>query len=124
MFYVICVCFRLTHIVLCFCFVILRLVYLILPVSLDCSFVIAPSVFSDVCLPRKSISKDQSRDNGIITLLVKMFVLKKKHIFDSIAHDVFVLQYTPVTIIKFQLFWNIWREKGLFFRSYFPTKWI
>jgi hypothetical protein len=36
--------------VLCFCFVSLRLVYPILPVSLDCSFLIAPSVFSNVYL--------------------------------------------------------------------------
>jgi hypothetical protein len=37
-----------THIVLCFCFVFLRLVYHMIPVSLDCQFVIAPSVFSNV----------------------------------------------------------------------------
>ena len=30
------------------CFVFLRLVYPMLPVSLDCSFLIAPSVFSNV----------------------------------------------------------------------------
>jgi hypothetical protein len=34
------------HIVLCFCFVFL--VYTMLPVSLDCPFLIAPSVFSSV----------------------------------------------------------------------------
>ena len=39
-----------THIVLCFCFVCLRLVYPMLPVSLDCSFLIDPSVFSNVYL--------------------------------------------------------------------------
>jgi len=38
------------HILLCFCFVGLRLVYPMLPVSLDCSFLIAPSVFSNVYL--------------------------------------------------------------------------
>jgi len=40
-----------THIVLCFCFVFLRLVYPMLPVfwSLDCPFLIAPLVFSNVC---------------------------------------------------------------------------
>jgi hypothetical protein len=37
-----------THIVLSFCFVFLRLVYPMLAVSLDCPFVIAPSVFSNV----------------------------------------------------------------------------
>ena len=37
-----------THIVLCFCIVFLRLVYPMLPVSLDCPFLIAPSVFSNV----------------------------------------------------------------------------
>jgi len=36
--------------VLCFCFVFLRLVYPMLPVSLDCLFLIAPSVFSNVYL--------------------------------------------------------------------------
>jgi hypothetical protein len=33
-----------------FCFVCLRLVYLMLPVSLDCPFLIPPSVFSNVFL--------------------------------------------------------------------------
>jgi hypothetical protein len=37
-----------THIVFCFCFVFLRLVYPMLPVSLDCPYLIAPSVFSSV----------------------------------------------------------------------------
>jgi len=36
--------------VLCFCFVFRRLVYRMLPVSLDCPFLIAPSVFSNVYL--------------------------------------------------------------------------
>jgi hypothetical protein len=35
-------------IVLCFCFAFRRLVYPMLPVSLDCPFVIAPSVISNV----------------------------------------------------------------------------
>ena len=39
-----------THIVLCFCFVFLRLVCHVLPVSLDCPILIAPSVFSNVYL--------------------------------------------------------------------------
>ena len=40
--YVICVCVKwcATHIVLCFCLVCLRLVYQMLPVSLDCPFLI------------------------------------------------------------------------------------
>ena len=37
-------------IVLCFCFVFVRLVYPMLPVSLDCSFFIASSIFSSVYL--------------------------------------------------------------------------
>jgi len=36
--------------VLCFCFVILLLVYPMLPVSLDCPFLIASSIFSNVYL--------------------------------------------------------------------------
>ena len=39
------------HIVLYFYFVCLRLVHSMLPVSLDCSFLIAPFVFSNVYLP-------------------------------------------------------------------------
>ena len=35
-----------THTVLCVCSVVPRLVYSILPVSLDCPFFIAPSLFS------------------------------------------------------------------------------
>ena len=38
------------HIVLCFCLVFLHFVYLMLPVSLDCPFLIAPSVFSNIYL--------------------------------------------------------------------------
>jgi hypothetical protein len=37
-----------TYIVLCFCFACLRLVYPMLPVSLDCPFMIAPLVFSNL----------------------------------------------------------------------------
>ena len=39
-----------THIMMCFCFACFRLVYPVLPVSLDCSFLIAHSVFSNVYL--------------------------------------------------------------------------
>jgi len=39
-----------TPIVLCFCFVCLRLVSPMFPVSLDCPYFIAPSVFSNVYL--------------------------------------------------------------------------
>ena len=42
-----------THIVLRFCSVLLRFVYLMLPVSLYCPFLIAPSVFSIVYLQHK-----------------------------------------------------------------------
>ena len=35
---------------LCFCFVFLRLMYPMLSVSLDCQFLIIPSVFSNVCM--------------------------------------------------------------------------
>jgi len=45
-----CVWWFPTHIVLCFLFVFLRLVYPMLPVSLDCPFLITPSVFSSVYL--------------------------------------------------------------------------
>jgi hypothetical protein len=42
------------HILLCFLFVCLRVVCPMLPVSMDCPFLIAPSVFSNVylsCVP-------------------------------------------------------------------------
>jgi hypothetical protein len=38
------------HILCYFCFVCFRLVYLVVPYSLDCLFLIAPSVFSNVYL--------------------------------------------------------------------------
>ena len=47
-----CVWWCLTHSVLCCVF--LRLVYPVLQVSLDCPFLTAPSVFSNVCLPHMS----------------------------------------------------------------------
>ena len=37
---------RPTHIVLCFCFAFLRLEYLMFSVSLECPFLVVPSVFS------------------------------------------------------------------------------
>ena len=40
-----CIVVSNTYNVLCFCFVLLRLVYPMLPISLDCPFLIAPSVF-------------------------------------------------------------------------------
>jgi hypothetical protein len=48
LFVFVCVWWCPTHIVLCYCFVFLRLLYPVLPVSLDCPFLIAPSVFSNV----------------------------------------------------------------------------
>ena len=39
-----------TRVVLCCCFACLRLMYPVLPVSMDCPFFIAPSVFSNVQL--------------------------------------------------------------------------
>ena len=39
-----------THIVLCFCFVCLRVMSPMLSVFLDCSFLISPSVFCNVCI--------------------------------------------------------------------------
>ena len=44
----VCTQWCLTHIVLCLCFVVHRLVYQMLPVSLNCPFLIAPSVFSNI----------------------------------------------------------------------------
>jgi hypothetical protein len=55
LFVFVCVKWYSTHIDLCFSFVFLRFVYHTLPVSLDCPFLIAPSVFSNVYL---SVSLD------------------------------------------------------------------
>ena len=48
-----------THIVFCFCFcfVFLRPVYPILLISLDCPFLIAPSVFSSVYFLQTNVFK-------------------------------------------------------------------
>ena len=48
LFVFVCVEWCPTHIMLCFYFVFLRLLYPMLPVYLDCPFLIAPSVFSNV----------------------------------------------------------------------------
>ena len=48
LFVFVCVEWCSTHIAWCFCFGCLCLVYHILPVSLDCSFLISPSVCSNV----------------------------------------------------------------------------
>ena len=52
LFVFVCVLWRLTHIVLCFCFVFLGFVY----PTLDCPFLIAPSVFSNVYLCSRLVS--------------------------------------------------------------------
>jgi hypothetical protein len=61
--YVICVCLGIlvSTTLLYFCFVFLCLVYLILPVSLDCSFLIVPSVFSNVYLQIRVVYLQSSR---------------------------------------------------------------
>jgi len=53
------------HIVLCFCFVCHRLTWPMLPVSLDCTFFISPSVFSTVYwyLDNKICLKQHIRSN-------------------------------------------------------------
>ena len=58
LFVFVCIQWSPTHTVLCFCFVFLRLMYPMLPVSLDCPFVIAPSVFSNVYLQYKYLFKE------------------------------------------------------------------
>jgi hypothetical protein len=48
LFVFVCIKWCLTHIVVCVCVVCLRLVYPMLSVSLDCPFLIAPSMFSNI----------------------------------------------------------------------------
>ena len=50
LFVFVCVQWCPTNILLCFCFVCVPLVYPKLPVSLDCPFLIVPSIFSNVYL--------------------------------------------------------------------------
>ena len=58
-----------THIVLDFCFVCLRFVYHRLPVSLDCPFLITPSVFSSVYLAIIIFSGTVNLNNTYIYVL-------------------------------------------------------
>jgi hypothetical protein len=60
----------------CFCFVFLRLGYPVLPVSLDCPFLIVSSVFSDVYLhsyakrqPIKTLYEINAFSDFICTIL-------------------------------------------------------
>jgi hypothetical protein len=46
--------------VLCFCFALLRLVCPVLPVSLDCPLLFAPSVFSNVYLIIKTSASPEA----------------------------------------------------------------
>ena len=66
-----------THIVLCFCFVCFRLVYPVLPASLDCPFLIAPSVFSSVYLHCNVLYFFQIQLN-MINILLELQIQKKK----------------------------------------------
>jgi hypothetical protein len=77
-----CVYWCPTHFVLYFCFVFLRLVYSMLPGSLDCPFLIVPSVFSNIFLehPKKQA----------ITTLIKIFPLfyrSRGNIHACFAHN-------------------------------------
>ena len=77
-----CVCLRVcpTHIVFCFCFVFLRLVFPMLPVSLNCPFLIAPSVFSNFYLPiRKCV-----------------FLLEAQKYASFLAHTISVILATQI----------------------------
>ena len=65
LFVFVCVYWCSTHIVLSLCFVFLLLVYSMVPVSLDCSFLIVPTVFSNVDLVPILLSLSWIYANGI-----------------------------------------------------------
>ena len=74
-----------THIVLCLWFVFLRLVYPMLPVSLDCHFVIAPLVFSSVYFKESSQLPDHFFVTEISTTFWKVKVIRSRSCFLPIA---------------------------------------
>ena len=67
-----------THIVLCFCFVFLRLLYPMFPVSLDCPFVIATSVFSNVYLWKMVKQDNNNRTLSQIIEDTKRIIRRRK----------------------------------------------
>ena len=106
------------HIVLCFCFVHLRLVFPMLLVSLDCQFLIAPSVFSNIYILvliikkcEKTLMRMQRKTIGIFTSWnvcknsVNKYQARLFKGFTDIEHaidflDHCILATGPKTIIK------------------------
>ena len=63
-----------THIVWCFCFVSLHLVHPMLPVSLDCPLLIAPSVSSNLCFYDCS-KKNWNCSDSVVVFFSFFFVI-------------------------------------------------
>ena len=63
---------------LCFCFVFLRLLYPMFPVSLDCPFVIATSVFSNVYLWKMLKQDNNNRTISQIIEDTKRIITRRK----------------------------------------------
>jgi len=84
-----------THIVLCFCFVFYRLVYPRLPVSLECPFSIAPSVFSNVNIWSKKISFICTNFTEKWHVLAS-FAASNLHFYQQCTYIVLILQRRKV----------------------------
>ena len=89
-----------THIVLCICFVCFRLVYPMLPVSRDCPFLIATSVFTNVlfksyvypkacinCYLSISTGLDNKRDDFNFPIVNFPYIDCNKQSLHTIAHS-------------------------------------
>ena len=90
---------------MCFCFVFLRLVYPMLPVSLDCSCLITPSVFSNVYLNTSFWKKVVHSKIDYLRLCLLPFFLGGgyAHIFSTNKtdpHDITMIWMTALFSIK------------------------
>ena len=79
LFVFVCAKWCLTHILLCFCVVCLHLLYPMLPVYLDCPFLIAPAVFSDVYL----LSRLSYLQGTLVTAKMCSFLCSTYIVFDQ-----------------------------------------
>jgi hypothetical protein len=87
---------------LCFCFVFLRLVYSMLPVSLDCPFLITPSVYSTLIVGYLDLH----------LLLQSIYIIDKTWFFllwmQLKEQELFSLPEHLISTLRLFGFWIIW----------------
>ena len=96
------------HIVLCFCFVFLRLVCHIFPLSLNCPFLIARSVFSNVYLV---ICKRALYFSDLLSINVVIWRLEGKSCHYQLGFNINFIDFHLICMFT-SLHWKSWLRKN------------